>query len=183
MTSPTQAQVEAALDEALYSLCCDDYETQQEVAARLKPLTAAAGVGRNRQLADAYREIERLKVALVATRQELTDMTLDRNAHFQRAERAVAMLDDKAALAAAAAGVVGELPSVNFDKHGKPYSYCPECGRQDNYLDAITIERCALVADGMAYVETCADDTANGTANAAPYRKVATAIRAVRDEP
>lgn len=40
-------------------------------------------------------------------------------------------------------------------------------------------ERCARVADGMAYVETCADDTARGTANAAPYRKVADAIRAL----
>jgi hypothetical protein len=39
------------------------------------------------------------------------------------------------------------------------------------------------VADGMAYVETCADDTANGTTNAAPYRKVAAAIRALKDKP
>jgi hypothetical protein len=35
----------------------------------------------------------------------------------------------------------------------------------------------------MAYVETCADDTANGTTNAAPYRKVAAAIRALKDKP
>lgn len=34
--TPTQTQIEAALDRALYSLCCDSYEEQQKVAAELK---------------------------------------------------------------------------------------------------------------------------------------------------
>ncbi len=51
-----------------------------------------------------------------------------------------------------AAAAVGELPSVNW-KDGKPYSYCPECGRDSRIEERAmweqrghTIERCAQVA-------------------------------------
>ena len=46
-------------------------------------------------------------------------------------------------------------------------------------LDPYTIECCAQVADNMAYVESCADDTMRGITNGDIYRKVAAAIRAL----
>jgi hypothetical protein len=73
----------------------------------------------------------------------------------------------------AAAGV-GELPSVNFDKEGKPYRYCPECGRQDNLLDDRTIERCARVADHHAEIHSNPDLIYLA-------RHIAAAIRALKD--
>jgi hypothetical protein len=74
-----------------------------------------------------------------------------------------------AAALTAAAGVEELLPSTNF-KDGKPYNYCPECGRDDRFLDKATIERCTQVA------ENCLGALSAG-------RDIAAAIRALKDEP
>jgi hypothetical protein len=75
--------------------------------------------------------------------------------------------------AAAQVGEQGHAPEYFYDPPRKTLL-------TKSQIEAATIERCAQVADNMAYVETCADDTAKGTTNAAPYRKVADAIRKLK---
>lgn len=71
--------------------------------------------------------------------------------------------------------------------------YAEELGRQVDELKAenarlrasrnAIIEECARVADGMAYIELCADDGPGGSVAARPHQKAAAAIRALKDKP
>jgi hypothetical protein len=178
VTEPTQAQIDAAA-EAIFTarMLRNDGQWDCHTEA-VAALTAAAGEG-TIMTEPTQAQIESSALARLCDALLRWHTEQDGNWGYPSFRNEVAAIRD--ALTAAAGA---------DEKKIDPDAYFESLNRAAHAFDRgykeggdTMKERCAQVADGMAYVETCADDTANGTTNAAPYRKVAAAIRALKDEP
>lgn len=112
----------------------------------------------------------------------------------ERIDPSTVFIGKKAAITAAAE-VKEPLPSVNWNKEGKPFSYCPECGRSEPITAAAEVGREQRIREDDAWmnasisatIERCAQVVRKKIAECEiPFTRVKlleaeTEIRALKD--